>query len=308
MSAPELEPAVATPSSSSQTPAPPDPTTTTPAPSSSSAPQSTSQRTSTSVPTQAATSAAAAMQYGVPAGTKLTPSGSITATPGQVIENLDITGHVYVGSGVHGVVIRNSRISGDGGVAWGIETADDGSVSADHVTLRGNFTDAAVAYNNVTVTHADIYGMTNDGAKVGNNFTMTDSWLHDFTPETGAHADALQIMERVANVLIQRNLIDPGTGGPWSDTDSQDRSVNSALILNDALDQGTAGRVVIDSNVIGGGGYTVYFTLPGDTRFTNNQFVRDSYLWGPVDPRASADVWSGNKFSDNGETIVAPVK
>ncbi|ATY09299.1 hypothetical protein CU254_01510 [Amycolatopsis sp. AA4] len=241
--------------------------------------------------------------YGVPAGTPLAKSGSITAKSGQVIENLDITGRVLIGDGVHDVVIRNCRFTGDGTVPWGIDTEGDGSVNADHVTIRGDYTDAGIGYHNVTVSHADIYGMTNDGAKVGNNFTMTDSWIHDFTPATGAHADGLQIMERVANVLVQHNVVNPGLGGEWSKDPAADRSVNSAMIMNDSIDRGTAGRIVVDGNQIGGGGYSVYFGVPGDTAFTNNRFVRDSYRWGPVEPSAKTDVWSGNTFTDNGAAV-----
>jgi hypothetical protein len=253
-----------------------------------------------------ATAPLAAGGYGVSPGVQLKPSGSITARSGQVIEGLDITGRVYVGAGVHNVVIRNCRFTGDGLAWWAVETADDGSSTVDHVTIRGDFKDAGLAYNNLTVTHADIYGMTNDGAKVGNNFSITDSWLHDFTPEVGAHADGLQIMERVANVLIQHNIIAPGLGGQWSQDPSQDRSVNSALILNDSLNRGTAGRIVVKGNQLSGGGYSVYFTVPGDTHFTDNKFLRGSYLWGPVEPRAATSQWANNTFSDNGAGIPKP--
>ena len=103
-----------------------------------------------------------------------------------------------------------------GAQPWGIDTEGDGSVAADHVTILGNYTDAGIGYHNVTVSHAD----------------------------------GLQIMERLANVLIQNHVIAPGLGGPWSKDSTADRSVNSAMILNDSLDRGTAGRVVADHNQI----------------------------------------------------------
>ncbi|WP_134663705.1 MULTISPECIES: right-handed parallel beta-helix repeat-containing protein [unclassified Amycolatopsis] len=294
----------------SSTPAPTSAATTTAAPVEHSKPAQTPAASATmgaSSPAAkpSATSAPAGTSgYGVSDESRLTPSGSITAKSGQVIENLDIAGRVLIGDGVHDVVIRNCRFTGDGTVPWGIDTEGDGSVSADHVTIRGDYTDAGIGYHNVTVSHADIYGMTNDGAKVGNNFSITDSWIHDFTPATGAHADGLQIMERVANVLIQGNVIQPGLGGQWSKNTAADRSVNSAMILNDSIDRGTAGRIVVDRNQLGGGGYTVYFGVPGDTQFTNNRFVRNSYLWGPVEPSAKADIWSGNSFTDNGAEVL----
>ncbi|GAA1300437.1 hypothetical protein Psi02_21170 [Planotetraspora silvatica] len=247
------------------------------------------------------------VKYGVPPNIALKPSESLKAKSGQVIENLDITGQVFIGDGVHDVVIRNCRFNGDGSQWYAIQTAGDGSATVDHVTIRGDYKDAGISYHNVTVTHADIYGMTHDGIKVGNNVTVADSRIRDFAPVAGAHSDGLQIFERVSGVTIKNNLVNPGLGGgSRNGKGDDDTAVNSALIFADSVDRGTAGRIVVDGNVLGGGGYTVYFDVPGDTHFTDNKFLRDSYLYGPVDGRADTKEWRGNTFADNGEPISLP--
>ncbi|WP_344054990.1 right-handed parallel beta-helix repeat-containing protein, partial [Planotetraspora silvatica] len=239
--------------------------------------------------------------YGVQPGVELKRSGSITARSGQVIEGLDITGQVLIGNGVHDVVIRNCRFNGDGSQSWAIQTSGNGSATVEHVTIHGDYSDSGLGYNNLTVSHADIYGMSNDGAKVGDNFTMTDSWIHDFKPARGAHSDGLQIFERVSNVTIKNNIINPGRGGTWSKNGDQDTSVNAALMFAESLNQGTAGRITVEGNTLGGGGWTVYFDVPGDTHFTDNEFVRGSYLWGPVDSRAVTKEWTDNAYGDTGQ-------
>ncbi|MFI6481530.1 right-handed parallel beta-helix repeat-containing protein [Nonomuraea sp. NPDC050663] len=285
---------------------------------------STPPTAATSAPPAPATSAAAPEQsatptpsqkpvkqpkYGVPKDLKLTPSTGVWAVPGQVIEGLDIKGHIFIDDGVTGVVIRNCRITGTGKDAFGIHQAGSGEVTVENVTIRGDFLDAGMGYENITARNLDIYGMTHDGAKVGDNFSITDSWIHDFKPSKGSHADGLQVFERVKNVLIKDNVIEIGMGGTWRGHEPTDDNTNAALFIVSTLDRGRSGKIVIDGNRLSGGGYTAYIGVKGaDLSFVNNTFKRGAYLWDAVDERAYATVWRNNTFSDNDQEIPLPTR
>jgi hypothetical protein len=267
----------------------------------------TTAKPSTSKPAPAATAAPPALSagngsFGVPAGTALRSSGSMTVDKaGTVLDGVDVRGGITVTA--PNVVIRNSRVTGNGSAPWGISTVGGGSFTVEDTTLTGNFTDAALGGDNYTANRVDINHVSNDGGKIGQNVTIANSYVHDFAPEPGAHADGFQIVTDVGNVHITGNRIDVG-GGNGS---------NSALFLCPDLgpEKHGVGPVVVSGNVLGGGGYTLYVVggnggaVLDDVTVTNNQFVRDA-AFGAVYPDATPITSSGNVFSGSSTAVAIP--
>ena len=272
--------------------------------SSSEPPSPTGSSTTTTKPTTPApttTPPPSNSGVGVPPGTQLHPSGSLTVdTPGTVLDALDVHGSVVITA--PNVVVKRSRFTGTGTTPWAIQTRDAGSVLIEDVTIEGNYTDAGIAYANWTAERVEIVGMTNDGAKMGNNVTIRDSWIHGFHPEDGAHADGLQLTEDVGNILVQHNQIDPGGG----------IGANSAIFLSPDLGPQVsgAGPVTLDGNVLGGGGYTLYVVGGAngaeltDVHVLNNRFLRDAQ-YGPIRAEKKPVAQANNCYVD-GEAIPWP--
>ncbi|WP_020662865.1 hypothetical protein [Amycolatopsis benzoatilytica] len=219
----------------------------------------------------------------------LRPSGSLTADqPGQVLDGLDVRGSVTVSA--PNVVIERSRFTGTGADYFAITTIGAGSVTIRNVSIRGDYLSAAIAFHNWTAERVDISGMTHDGVKLGNNVRLTDSWIHDFAPAPGAHADGAQSDHLAGSILVAGNVIDPGKA----------EEITSAIILSSSPDPtpAVAGPVVIRDNELGGGANTLYHNPDyPDVEITGNTFRRD-YRYQPIYPGPRPKVFSGNHFPD----------
>ena len=175
---------------------------------------------------------------GVPAGTSLSPSGTITVTtPGAVISNKLVTGCILVRAS--NVTIKNTKIMG--GCSNGIDI-EPWSTPATNLTIQdteidGQGADNCIAFYNFTAIRVDLHNCV-DGAKVGDNTTIQDSWIHDLATPPGAHSDALQTtggngttvthsvlggpmmmgdeFGPLANVTIQGSWLDGGLWGGWN--------------------------------------------------------------------------------------------
>ncbi|MDQ4054429.1 MAG: right-handed parallel beta-helix repeat-containing protein [Actinomycetota bacterium] len=214
---------------------------------------------------------------GVPPGTELTPSGSITVTEdGAELDALDISGTVQIDA--DDVVIRRSKIHGDGD-GFGVRVVS-GSVTIEDSEIHGF--ENGIVFGNYTARRVDIHSMTADGVKLGSNSTLEDSYIHDLAPSTGAHADGAQLESAGAeNVVVRGNTIDlaspevhSGFGG------------NSAIILKPDLGDHGAGGILVESNYLNGGNYTLYLTNDSsgrelrDVTIRNNRFGR-VHRYGP---------------------------
>ncbi|MBN9745462.1 hypothetical protein DMP23_31035 [Amycolatopsis sp. A1MSW2902] len=226
---------------------------------------------------------------GAPPSESLRPTGSLNADqPGQVLDGLDVRGAVTVSA--PGVVIQRSRFTGTGADYFAITTTGAGSVTIRNVTITGDYRSAAIAFHNWTAERVDISGMTHDGVKLGNNVRLADSWIHDFAPAPGAHSDGAQSDHLAGSILVEDNVIDPGTA----------EEVTSAIILSSSPDPtpAVAGPVTIRDNVLGGGANTLYHNPDyPDVEITGNTFRRD-YRYQPIYPGPPPKVFSGNHFPD----------
>lgn len=190
-----------------------------------------------------------------------------------------------------GVVVKNSRISGTG--YYGIRVTS-GDVTIEDTEILGF--QNAISGGSWTGRRLDIHSTTQDGVKLGSNVLLEDSWIHDLTPEEGAHADGGQVQSGVVDVVVRHNVIDAsnaalGTFG------------NSALIIKPDMGSSSAGPVVIEDNWLNGGNYTLY-VVPGSTGNTirevdvwRNRFGSTS-RYGPASVsmpvNASGNVWDAS--------------
>lgn len=164
---------------------------------------------------------------GVPAGTTLTPSGSLTiTTAGTVIDSRDITGQVVVNA--PNVTIRNSRIRSNAFVA--VESNSTGLVVEDSEIINRAVSGqpnchVGIGDRNFTVRRTEISGCENAAGLSGDNVTFEDNYVHDLDT-TGPsyvwgnepHTDGIQMDPGVDHIVIHHNTIDPigsvtGVGG-----------------------------------------------------------------------------------------------
>jgi len=233
---------------------------------------------------------------GVPAGTKLTPSGRLTVTtPNTVLDALDITGDVLIQAS--GVKITRSRIHGN--AFFGVRVVS-GDVTISDSELFG-FSEAAMTYSNWTAIRVNIHDVGSDGVKFGTNTLLADSWLHDFAPTEGAHADGGQLQAGERNIVVRHNRIDARSR-------SGSTPGNAALFIAPDLGPSSDGPLLIEQNHLDGGNYTLYCVDGGDGKYflghitiRDNRFGRNAQ-YGPLRINVPATV-SGNAFADNGQPV-----
>lgn len=220
---------------------------------------------------------------GLPPSLRLCPGGPLTiSVPGTVVDGMDLRGGVVVDAA--DVVVRRSRITGDGSAPYGIVTTDSGSVRIEDTTLTGRFTEAAVGGARWTAERVEIVGVTGDGAHVGEGSRLRASVLSRFAP--GAEVDGLELL--APDVVVEDTTV------------RMDEGHRSAVLIAPADGDGS---IVVRSNVLGGGEYTVHQPAgpAQDVHVVDNRFARDAGR-APlrIPPAAEA---SGNTFVDG-----APVR
>ncbi len=234
---------------------------------------------------------------GVPAGVKLTPSGSITISKaGTVVEGLDITGCVTITAS--NVTLRNSRVTstctnGSIKISW----SGVSGVVLDHVELNGQrkVDSPGIMGSGWTGIALNIHD-TEDAIDVGDNVVVRDSYIHNMFVGPGAHVDGVQ-STGTKNVRVIHNTIDARGSG-----------TTSAMLFG--ADLGAMDDVVADNNLLNGGGYTVYAGADpgydsGRISFTNNRFGR-GFAYGPCSfgPSKGRTIgFTGNVWDDTNATL-----
>jgi hypothetical protein len=206
---------------------------------------------------------------GVPAGIALCPSGPRTVTvAGAVLDGWEVRGGIVVDA--PDVVVRRSRIVGDGTEPFGIRTTGDGSVRIEDVTLTGDFPEAAIGGDRWSGERVEITRVTGDGARLGEGSRLRNSALRDFTTAPGRQASALVVRGTGRDVLVEDNRVELGSG-PGRDS--------AVLLAPQEPAERADGPVLIRGNVLGGGRYTVRQEEPRvatDVRISGNRFRRDA--------------------------------
>lgn len=284
---PTSSPTTSTPTPTASPTASSTPTATS-SPSASPAPTSTSSTGTVSAPVSApapSTSRPGPTNTGVPVGTKLTASGSITVTtPNAVIDGKDVQGTITVSA--PGVVVKNSRITGTG--YYGVRVTS-GDVTLEDTEISGF--QNAISGGSWTGLRLNIHSTTQDGVKLDSHVLLQDSWIHDLTPEPGAHADGGQVQSGVVDVVVRHNVIDPTNAATGT-------LANSALIIKADFGSTSPGPVVIEDNWLNGGNYTL-FVVPGSTGNTIGEVDVRNNRFGSTHRYGYADILQPVNASGN---------
>lgn len=253
-----------------------------------------------------------------PTGVHLKPypvEQPVFRTPGQVIDGYDIVGPVRVEAA--GVTIRRSRIRLPAGYVDHPHWTTVVSVGGDDVTIedsevsglgpdqRQTAAPICISMDGAAgqVRRADV-NHCGDGMR-GGRYTVTDSWFHDFWLGTidGAvldtpHADIWQSLGGPdgSHITIRHNTgLNPVKAGP-------DDAGYANSVFQCGSESGPLTDVVIEGNLIEGGGYAV--NVNGDTRglmVRDNRFGR-AQRWGLLLPHGAPYTWQGNEWDDSGAT------
>ena len=244
---------------------------------------------------------------GVPAGTTLRPSGSITVTtPGAVIDSLLVTGTITVLA--NNVTIMRTKVVGDG-----IFNGDDAYSGTKIIDTeidgqkRSGYT-RGISYSDYSCVRCNIHGV-GQGIAASNNVELRDSWIHDLIGEGdpangGSHNEAV-LSNGGTNITVVNNRLDSGSGPQFS----------SSLSLYG--DFAPVRDVLVQGNLFNGGGYCVYAgSAPGkpypvafNTRFIDNSFGRSVFAkcgyYGPATAyqAVNGNQWLGNRWQDGSGAV-----
>lgn len=234
---------------------------------------------------------------GVPAGTVLRPSGSITVTePGTVLDSLLIDGCVDV-KAAH-VTIRRSKIQ-CGRPTTAIRNISSGPLLIEDVEIDGRgAVRAAVGFGNYTLRRVNIHNVL-DGPRLGSNTTVVDSYIHDLARTPESHNDTLQTTGG-SNIVIRHNTLLPYK--------SATRDPMNAAFMLGTTSSPRLQDILVEDNYVNGGNYT--FNIREDVQgvsnlvFRGNRFGRD-HRYGPAarvtGPGRTFD--SSNVWHDNGQPV-----
>ena len=223
---------------------------------------------------------------GVPDGVTLSP-----LEPGRVEDDDLVLDGVHVAGDLEltgaGQVLRNSRVDGHVLVRGQDVTIEDSEVgalsvaSATHVVARRVEVFGLLGYDGIHVT--------SDGEVRTSDVTIEGSWVHSPQVESGSHYDAVQV-RGVDGLTIRYSTLDLGDWVPQH---------NAAVFLEDA--NGGNADVLVEQNLINGGGYALYLTGT-DVRVVGNRFGPDVH-WAALYPEFAPFEESGNTWAADGSPV-----
>jgi hypothetical protein len=248
-----------------------------------------------------------ATNTGVPPGTALTVvNGDVTLnTAGMIYENKDVRGCITVNA--PNVTIRTSKVLCTGlSAIWSGSTnllVED--VEADCGNAVGR---TAITPQNYTARRVNAHGCENifwaEGAVL-----IEDSYIHDpvpYDPVLQPHTDSVQIPQGAGGITIRHNRI----YGGYRD---QSNFGNSAVTMG-----GGTSNIVLDDNILAGGGYTLYCNVDwqggpsSGNQYINNRFstvfVSTVGGFGPMAECADEPVCSGNVYHETGQAFGVSVR
>src|SRR3954470_19108890 len=216
-----------------------------------------------------------ATNTGVPAGTPLRRvDGTVTlSTPGQVYSGVEVHGNIHVLA--DNVTIEKVRVITNADYAIDLAYGDahpSGTVVRDvEIDMQGQEDGKGISFDNYTATRIWFHNGL-DCAHAGDNVTITDSFcdMPKLSAGSSAHADGFQ-SDGGGNFIFRHNTI----RNPNGQTSAILMSTNTAPI----------DRVVIDNNLMSGGGYTVYCGtdeggVATHTTYTNNVISKEFFPKG----------------------------
>lgn len=239
---------------------------------------------------------------GVPSGTSLSTSGTITiTTAGTVIDAKNVTGSIVVMA--DNVTIKNTKIQSTG--YYGIEIRS-GYAGAKVINSEifapdpGNYIGIAADGTDSIICGNYIHGFQNGITLTGIHNILQANDIEKLEDVGDPHYDAVEVYGGNGHKLWGNHLRNTKPDGTW---------LGDTGAINLTAYDGNIDDVEINGNWIGGGGYTLYvaeqFTShASNVRVTNNKWYRNSYQWGTHTlVNAAVTTWSNNTFEDNGQAI-----
>lgn len=241
-----------------------------------------------------------AKNTGVQPGVTLTTSGNIlTDNDGQVIQNMDVTGYIYVNR--NNVTIRNCRVTCTNNFAVIQLAAGVTGTTVEHCEVNGgglanpNGPTGISIVGRGTFRYNNIYNV-GDGFSVSatDNVLISDNYIHTMLAAGSPHYDGVQLQGNLSNVTLRHNTI------------YNDQPQTSALMITN--DSGSIDNVLVEDNVLVGGGYTIYCDNHGtpnitDVTIRNNHVGAGSY--GETAISTVNPVYTGN--ASDGAAVLAAV-
>lgn len=231
---------------------------------------------------------------GVPVGTALTSSGSITVTrDGTVLDALDVTGTIEVNAS--NVTIRRTRITNTGTYPIRMGSGFVNLVVEDTEIDGRSRGGAAVVHANYTLRRVNIHHVT-EGPRLSGNNVVEDSYIHHLVrcPETsfsqGCHVDALQSTGGT-NITVRGNNIqayNPDTKDPLNAVfmfGEEQKPLRGCLVEDNVLNGG-----MVSVNGGGGGTRGAHCTFRGNKVGRDFRYAATKYL-GPNVSWDASNVW-----------------
>lgn len=247
-----------------------------------------------------------ASNTGVPAGTRLTPSGSITVTSdGTVLSNLRVSGSITVRA--NNVTIEKTKVIGGRiDLGWdqhGIVMTDVEVDGQDKAPPDERI--PAIGSNGYTCIRCNVHGW-NTGFDVRDNVVIEDSWSHDIGPPSEDGHFSSVGSNGANHVVIRHNVLSCEVSG-----------CSAAIAFYG--DFTPVSNVVVDNNLLNTeGSYCSYegtlsqkkYPTATNIRWTNNHYGRRFHprcgIYGPSTGwgNQGGNVWSGNVW--DGTTTLIP--
>jgi hypothetical protein len=232
-------------------------------------------------------------------------TGPMTITvAGTVIDGKDINGHLEIKA--KNVTIRNSRIR-VANVQAVTSTDHYANLRIEDTEIDGQVKDAStggialIGRTGYTLLRVNAHG-SGDILRIDGTGTVQDSWLHDPNGIGSAqHNDVIQSTNATYVRILHNRL--------------ENQHTQTSCILLKA-DLGAISDVIVDSNLMNGGGYSFYWYDANykisNGKVTNNKFMRQigggywpkGGYWGTRALNASQlPTWTNNTWNDNGQQI-----
>lgn len=229
-------------------------------------------------------------------------------TPGAVLENVELTAGISIEAS--NVTVRNVRViqPGDG---FGIAIRRAANTLIENSEIAG----PDGGSNRLLVAIKDIYGDSSGTRVLRNDIwnvstgvqiyggLIQDNYIHDLGYKAGDHTNGTTDNGGSREQLILRHNT---VFNPHDQTDA----------ISLFQDFGLQTNRIIDSNLVAGGGYSIYgganagAPVPTGIQITNNRFARIYFpnggYWGPVaawNSGGAGNVFSGNIWDDTGRPL-----
>ena len=230
---------------------------------------------------------------GLPSGVTVSGHDITVRQAGVTLEGYDLRGYC-VAVQANNVTIKNNLFN-----ATSFHTVFQGAASSGLVVeyntfdgQKANNTNADLVFSEsgaVTIRNNEFLNLPTDAVNVAGG-TIEHNYFGGSGYQTGAHADAISIHRTAAPVTIRENYID------FIDRADAQTGTNAAIKIVSHF--GAIDHVTVDSNVLLGGGYTIYTGSAGNP-VSNVTFINNDIGLGKFGPLMGGDHGSDFVFQRN---------